>query len=82
MSKRIVKIFVLLLVIAYIPAVLLVPQLGFLKNDIMAWIIYVICALVVLFILSIFKEQKITKGPSERLGGTEETLKDRSKWYQ
>ncbi len=80
MMKKIMKILILVLVFAYIPIVCLVPQLSFLKEDIMAWIIYAICALIVIFLLSMFKEHK-TSGTSGGTKDTEEILKERSKWY-
>ena len=81
MLKRLFKVIILCVMIAYIPLVCFVPQLSFLKEDIMAWIIYVICVLVVIFVLSMFKEHKPPEKSGDDDSGTQEILRERSKWY-
>lgn len=81
MFKKVLKICVFLLLIAYIPAVCFVPQLTFLKEDIMAWIIYAIAVLLVLFIFSIFREKPGAQNAAGGSNDTQEVLKERSKWY-
>lgn len=86
---RIVKWTMLVLCGLYLLAVFLVPFFGFLRTDLLAWILYVAFVLMTVFVWGIGGKPNRTVGQgmdlrekNEDIKVTQEVLRSRSYWSQ
>ena len=86
---RVVNWTMLVLCILYLPAIFLVPFLGFLRTDLLSWILYVAFVLMTVFVWGINGKANRTVGQgmdlrekNEDIKVTQEVLRSRSYWSQ
>ena len=85
MKKKIAKIIFIMLPVFYIIGILFIPFFKPLQNNMIAWILFCIYLLNVIFFLSLFnnkaKHTKMTDSEKDNLNVTKEILQERNRWF-